>query len=56
MVTINNSNDEIPPDTDWEFQSKNGGLYCFKITYIILNARLGFFYYKINTYYCIIFG
>jgi hypothetical protein len=38
MVTICNSNDEITPNTDWEFQSKNGGLDYFKFTYIKLNA------------------
>ncbi len=30
-VTICNSNDEIIPNTDWEFQSKNGGLDFFRI-------------------------
>jgi hypothetical protein len=31
MVIIFNSNDEISPNIDWEFQSKNGGLDCFRI-------------------------
>ncbi len=31
MVTICNSNDDITPNTYWEFQLKNGGLDCFKI-------------------------
>jgi len=31
IVTICNSNDEITPNTYWEFQSKNDGLNCFKI-------------------------
>ncbi len=26
-----NSNDEIIPNTNWEFQSKNGGLDYFRI-------------------------
>jgi len=29
MVIICNSRDEITPNVDWEFQSKNGGLDCF---------------------------
>jgi hypothetical protein len=39
MVIVYNSNDEIPPNTNWEFQSKNGGLNFFKLSYITLNAR-----------------
>ncbi len=31
MVTISDSNDEITPNTDWEFRPKNGGLRCFGI-------------------------
>jgi hypothetical protein len=31
MVIIYNSNDEITPNTDWEFRPRNGGLNCFKI-------------------------
>jgi hypothetical protein len=31
MVTIYNSNGEIIFNIDWEFQSKNGGLDCFRI-------------------------
>jgi hypothetical protein len=31
VVTICNSNDEIILNTNWEFQSKNGGLDCFRI-------------------------
>jgi hypothetical protein len=31
MVTISHSNDEITPNTDWEFRPKNGGLGCFEI-------------------------
>jgi hypothetical protein len=31
MVVVCNSNDEILPTIDWEFQSRNGGLYCFRI-------------------------
>jgi len=31
MVTVCNSNDEITPNTNWEFWSRNGGLNCFKI-------------------------
>ncbi len=30
MVIICNSNGEIIPNTDWEFQSRNGGLIFFK--------------------------
>jgi hypothetical protein len=33
MVMIYNSNDKITPNPNWEFQLKNGGLYCLK-TYI----------------------
>jgi hypothetical protein len=31
MVIICNSNDEILPRRDWEFQLRSGGLNCFKI-------------------------
>jgi hypothetical protein len=31
MVTISHSNDEITPNTDWEFRPKNGALRCFGI-------------------------
>jgi hypothetical protein len=31
MVSISHSNDEITPNTDWEFRPKNGGLRCFGI-------------------------
>ncbi len=31
MVTVCNSNDGITPNTNWEFQLKNGGLDCFRI-------------------------
>ncbi len=31
IVTVCNSNDEIIPNTYWEFQSKNDGLDSFKI-------------------------
>ncbi len=31
MVIICNSNDGITPNTNWEFQLKNGGLDCFRI-------------------------
>ncbi len=31
MVTVCNSNVEIIFNTNWEFQSKNGGLDCFRI-------------------------
>jgi hypothetical protein len=31
MVRISNSNNEIIPNTYWEFWLKNGGLDCFKI-------------------------
>jgi hypothetical protein len=30
-MVVCNSNDEIIFDTNWEFQSKSGGLDCFKI-------------------------
>jgi hypothetical protein len=39
MVTVCNSNAKIIPNIDYEFQSKNGGLDCFIITYIRLNAN-----------------
>ncbi len=39
MVTIYYSNDEITPNTDWEFQSKNGELDCFRTTCISLNGN-----------------
>jgi hypothetical protein len=38
MVAICNWNDEITCNTNWEFWSRNGGLDCFRITYIRLNA------------------
>ncbi len=31
MVVVCYSNDETPPNSGWEFQSRNGGLNCFKI-------------------------
>jgi hypothetical protein len=31
MVVVYNSNDEILPNTDWEFRSRNGGSDCFRI-------------------------
>jgi hypothetical protein len=31
MVIVCNSNDEITPNSNWEFRSRNGGLDCFKI-------------------------
>jgi hypothetical protein len=31
MVIFRNSNDEITPNTYWEFRLKSGGLNCFKI-------------------------
>ncbi len=30
MVTVYNSNDEITPNIDWEFRSRNGELDCFR--------------------------
>jgi hypothetical protein len=39
MVVVCKSNDEIPPNTNREFQSRSGGLDCFKITYIKSNAK-----------------
>jgi len=31
MVVVCNSNDEIPPNIDWEFRLRSRGLDCFKI-------------------------
>jgi hypothetical protein len=31
MVIVYNLNDEIPPNTNWKFWLKSGGLDCFKI-------------------------
>jgi hypothetical protein len=31
MVIVYNLNDEITPNINWEFRSKNGGLDCFRI-------------------------
>jgi hypothetical protein len=31
MVVVCNSNDDIPPNINWEFRSRSGGLDCFRI-------------------------
>jgi len=31
MVIVCNSNDEVIPNTNWDFRLKNGGLDCFRI-------------------------
>jgi hypothetical protein len=31
IVRVYNSNDDITPNANWEFRSKNGGLDCLKI-------------------------
>jgi hypothetical protein len=39
MVVVCNSSDETPPNTNWEFQSKSGGLNCFKIYIHLIKCK-----------------